>query len=166
MKDCRVIGIARILHVKLPIVRQDLMRVTGHLDRAIEDAPYMRTHFRTEIGFDLFEIAVEGAEDQPAEILDTHALEPVLAKIEIRRHAARAGEPALKRDRGEVAAEVIGPGVVNTGKLLALAGRLDAQHRAFMRASVDERVNGTLLVANDDDRCLTDKARAIVSGLG
>src|SRR5262249_59782221 len=120
----------------------------------MEEGANMRRHIRTEIGFDILDLVAEGAEHHAAKILDADTRKSVLRDVEILRHAAFAGEAALEGDRGQRAFQIVSPGVIDAGELLAVAMRLDAQHRALMGTAIDEGIDVSVLIAADDDRHL------------
>ena len=91
----------------------------------------------------------------------------VILYPEVGRHPALAVHPALKRDRLQVAAKVIAPGMVNALKILgAAAGIIEANQGAAMRAAVLERGDRSVIIAGDHHRHPPDNGRTPVAGIG
>src|ERR1700753_1595755 len=91
----------------------------------------------------------------------------MLLHLETLGHAALAFDAILEGDAAQIALPVVGPGVVDAGKILfALAVIVEADQRAAMVAAVFEGVYLTVGVADHDDRRLADFCGAEVAGLG
>ena len=83
----------------------------------------------------------------------------MILEPEIGRQPALAANAAPERRRLEVAREVVDPGVVDAVELLGAPEFLAAHEVAPVRATVDQRVQPSIVVAAHDDRRVAD-ARA------
>ena len=82
---------------------------------------------------------------------------------ELGRHPALALDPALERDTGQLAGQIIGPAVIDAADLLDVAAPLEAQQIAAMRATVDDGVDLALRIARDDHRRLADRRGDVIA---
>ena len=87
----------------------------------------------------------------------------MLRHVEVGRHAAVAVDAAAERDRAQVAAQVVAPGVIDALEVLHAAAVLQADQRAAMRAAVLESAKLAVLGAHHDDGHAADEGRAVVA---
>ena len=119
-----------------------------------------------EVVFDRRGGVRQRAEHQAAERGGAQLARADGAHVEILRHAALAVHAVAERDRHQVAAQVVAPGVIDAGEILGRAAVVQADQRAAMRAAVLERVHRAVLAAHDDHRHLAHEGGAEVAGVG
>src|SRR5262249_32026522 len=100
----------------------------------------------------------ELGDPQPGQIM--------LFLAELGRHAPLPLDPALERDAGQFAGQIISPAVIDAADLFDVAALLEAQQIAAVRAAVDKSVYGTIRIAGDDYRGLADRGRDVIPRLG
>ena len=139
MQQARVIGIAHVADIHLPVVGQDLAVGAQDLDRLAHHAARCARRSR---GRDRFRAAAPRRRSVPKtrpQKLSTRSARRFHSRaLEIRGHAALAGDAALERDGGEVAFEVVGPAVIDAADARAVAALAWADERAAMGAAVLE----------------------------
>ena len=82
MKDGRVIGIAGILPVQLPIRVEILTVIAENAEFATRDDLEILHHARTDIVAQRFHLVAERPKDQPTDRIDPEPLEPMLRLVE------------------------------------------------------------------------------------
>ncbi len=97
------------------------------MGRAVQDPADAADHLRPEIGFEVGRLAAESAEYEAGQFGDPQPRQIVVVLAELGRHPALPLDPALKGDAGQLAAEIIGPAVIDALDLLGVALALDAQ---------------------------------------
>src|SRR5919204_3876372 len=96
-------------------------------------------------------------EYEPA--VDAHPGHGVQAQLgELARRVARGERRCLQR-----AAAVVAPAVVRTDEALDIAATFRADHRAAMRAAVDQYFYRAVIMAADDDRFAPHARREVVA---
>src|SRR3546814_18992120 len=90
VEERRMIAVANILHIELPVAMNILSGGTQELDRLVEDAVDPGQHALAQIFNDRLDLVAEAAEDQPAIRCDTKLLQTVLLQIERSRHSCHA----------------------------------------------------------------------------
>jgi hypothetical protein len=85
--------------------------------------------------------------------------------LEIVRHAAAAVDAVPERDRFQVAAQVIAPGVIDAVEIFDFPTIVETDQRAAMRASVLERDDLAILGASHHDRHRAHHGGAVLAGL-
>ena len=114
-----------------------------------------------EIAGQAFDRRVEADEHHPAVAFEArYRLEAECLTVEGRRVGVVA------RDRGQMPAEVEGPGVIKAAEEPGRAGTLAADDVAAMRAGVEERARGAICVAHQDDRTPADPSGDKVARIG
>ena len=158
MQDRRVIGIADVLRVKLPVVVDDLAVIAEQAERPVEIPFHMARHRLAEERRDRLGRRRKRAEHQAAEHLHPKRFQAVLGRVEVVGHAALAAHAVLEGDALQPALQVIGPGVIDARERLAVVPFLEADQRALVGAAVDHRMHRAVVIAGDDDRDLADEA--------
>ena len=93
-----------------------------------------------------------GREHHAAVGRDVELAQAVLVRLEIRRHAALAGDAAAERHADEVALQIVGPLVIGADEFLGVAAELAAELGGAVRAAVLEHVDRAVLGARHHDR--------------
>ena len=167
MEQARVVGIANVLHVELPVIRHRLRVGAEDHHVAPDDAVDIGAHLGAEILLKRRRRLRQGHEYQPA--IDRHAerREAVGRQVEIGRHAALAAGALLEGDRGQTARKIVGPVVVDAGQPpIGPSGLVDADQIAAMDAAIDHRVDAAVRVADGEDRRVADPRAPVVAGFG
>src|SRR4051794_27396976 len=87
--------------------------------------------------------------------------------LEVWRHPAFAVHAMTERDRFQIAAQVVAPGMVDALKILSTdAGIIQADQGAAMRTAILERGNRPVGIAGDHYRHPADDGRPPVAGIG
>lgn len=90
----------------------------------------------------------------------------VLFHAERRRHAAIALDAILESDAGQIALQVVTPGVIHAGEVFGFTTVLQGKEGATMRAAILEGVEFAVAVAGHDNRGLANETGLKVAGLG
>src|SRR5918992_3337445 len=91
-----------VLEHELPVRGEALAGVAQDRERSAVEHPVVEgEHLAAEICLERRRLAAKRTEDRSAPCLDADSSEAVLAKREIRRHAAHALHPAAKRQPRE-----------------------------------------------------------------
>ena len=107
------------------------------------------------------DILAKRPEHKSAENLDAQFARRVFFRVAVRRHAALAANAAAECNAGQLAAQIIGPVVIDAGDFFRLATILMTQDRAAMRAAVFEGMDRAFGVAGDDNRHVAEMGRAV-----
>jgi hypothetical protein len=162
-----VVGVLDVLHVELPVVRQHLREAAEHDWRAPGQDPADAVQdLLAEVLLDVGQVVVQGAEDEPVHDCQSQLARPVSLQAEVGWHAALAAHSLGERDRGQVALQAVGPGVVDAGEVAGVAVVGHRDQRAAVRAAVLERVDLPVGVPGDQDRLLADERGTEVTRLG
>src|SRR5437763_4628024 len=102
---------------------------------------------RTEILGKRLHLGAVGREHHAAMRADLELGEPVLALLEVARHAALAANPALERDANQITLQIVGPLVIRTDEFVSAAGQLATEFRRPMRAAILHDADGAILRA-------------------
>src|SRR5829696_5707894 len=98
-----MIGVFDVLHVELPVARQDLAVAAEHPDRRTHHAADRLDEFCAEILIERRRICRQRAEHETSKRVYPQLARRMRLRFGIRRHAALAAETASERDAGEVA---------------------------------------------------------------
>ena len=135
----------------------DLAVEAEQFERPSQVAPDVMIHIRTENFWDGHGFIRERAEDEAAIDFDPQRFQAVLLRVEILRHAALATNAVAEGDTVQLAVQIVCPGVVDAGKILAVAPFLQADQRSLVGATVDHRMDVAVFVARDDDGNFADE---------
>ena len=167
VQQAGVIGVAHVLEVELPIVRQRLGEAADDLQPAVaEHATHAADDLGAEPGFKFRSVRGQRAEHHAAERGDAQLARAVFGHVEVGRHAAFAIHTAGERDRAQVAAQIVAPGVIDALEVLPAAGIVQADQRAAMRAAVLEGRELAVLGARHHHGHAADKGGAVVADVG
>ena len=162
-----MIGVLDVLDIELPVVVQDLRGRAEDFRLAAHDPADLRADQVADIFGQRRRLRRQRAEDEPGELVRAQFFQPVLFETEALRHAALAADAAAERDAGQIAGEIVAPGMIDAGQpVLGVAALLQADEIAAMGAAVDHRMDLAVLAARDDDRRLAEKRRLVVARLG
>ena len=148
-----MIGVLHVLDIELPIVGKSLRDAAEHDGlAAAEHAVDPREDLVAEIFLDRRHVLRKRAEHQPVHDRDAQLARIVLLHAEAVGHPAFALDPVFEGDARQVALRVVGPGMIDAGKiLLSLAVRVEADQRASVRAAVLENIDFAIVIARDND---------------
>src|SRR5437870_4100854 len=168
MQQTGMVGVARVLRVHLPVVRQHFNKAADDLDLATAKDPVEpRQHLWSNEVLDGRRCVAECAEHEAVERCHTQLSRTVIRYPEVGRHTTLALHPALEGDGLQVAAKVIAPGMVNALKVLgALTRVIEADQGAAVRAAVFEGGDRSVIIADDHYRHPPDNSRTPVAGIG
>src|SRR3989441_1000374 len=166
MQQARVVGVLHVLEVEFPVALQHLGVAAEDLYRFLHHAANPRRDLGTDVQLDRRRLVGERREHQSAENLDPEFPRGLALRLGVGRHAAFALYAATKRHRGEVAAQVVSPVVIDAGDLLRVAAVRQTKERAAVRAAVLEAADGAGLVARHHDRHLAGESGLEVALLG
>ena len=166
MQQRSVVGIPRVLRVKLPVRLHDLAVVPEDADRAAGEALDMLHRNGTQIVFQRRRIAVEAAEHQSAERRRFQTSHAAPGNLEVVRHTALALYPLLLGHREQSAGMVVAPHVIGAVELARVAAQPGDHLRAAMGAAVLEGVNRAFLAPHDDHAALAEIGRRIIALVG
>ena len=110
------------------------------------------------------DVGVEAAEQEAAVALEHRHLDQVVRAVGV--EVVRVARALGVLDLEQRAVVAVGPAVERAGQGLAVVPLLAAEHRAAVRAGVDQAVQPAVLVARDHDRLAADVGREVVAGLG
>ena len=167
VQQAGVVGVAHVLEIELPVVRQRLGEAADDLQLAVaQHAADAAGDVRAEPGFDVGRVGRQRAEHQAAEVVTRSLRGPccVMSKS--------AGMPPLpltpwrNATEQQVAAQVVAPGVIDALEVLRRAAVFQADQRAAMRAAVLEGAQLAVFGARDDDRHAADEGGAVVADVG
>ena len=160
----RMMRVATVLDIQLPVVRHDVVVAADDLHRpATDGAPDMRDHRLAQVLLQRRGLVAESAEHQALDHLDAQPGERMPRLVEALRHAAKAADALLERDAAQFARLVERPCMVRADEAaLALAARVVAEYRTLVRATVDQRVDAALRGAHDDHRGVADLGQHVV----
>ena len=161
-----MIGIAHIFHHQLPVVLQVLAVRADHLHGPAVGPLQVTGHHRPEILLDGGRRIRKRAEMDALKTCNAQAFKAMPGVVEIGGHASAAAHPALEGHAGQVSAQVVGPVVVHTGELLAIAPLIDANQGSAMRAAIDHGMHLAVFIAAKDDRCFTNKIELVITWPG
>ncbi len=166
VQQARVVGVAQVLGVELPVAGDQLPRIAENADRAVEEA---LDHPGAELAEILLQrlgaLRLEGAEKHAFVVPHGQFSRRLLLEIEVVGHAAFALEPLAEGQAGELAGGGIAPAVIEAHVALGVPAQLAHDHRAAVRAAVDEGVDRAVLVARHHDRRVADPRGAEVAGV-
>src|SRR5262249_44888487 len=160
--DAGVVGILCVLRVEFPVIWQYLGTAAENAGRPVQHASDPAGDFRPKINFQIGSVVPERPEHQAGELSDPQPGQIMLFLAELGRHAPLPPDPALERDAGQFAGQIISPAVIDAADLFDVAALLEAQQIAAVRAAVDKGVYGTIRIAGDDYRGLADRGRDVV----
>ena len=129
MQQARMIVVAAVFDVELPVVVHELAVAAENLDLAVQRALDVLDHHRAEVVAKRRRRARERAEDQTAYGLDAQPDQPMLRLVEIGRHAAFLLDAFFERDAGQVAVEIVNPVVVRANEVVGARACLWAGNR-------------------------------------
>ncbi len=90
----------------------------------------------------------------------------MLRRIEILRHAAFAAHAMPERDALQTSGEIVAPRMVDAGQRLGVAPLLQAHQCPFMGATIDHRMDRTVLIAGHHDRRFANSRETPITGIG
>ena len=153
VQQARVVRVLDVLEHQFPVGGCQLARVAEHAKLpAVEHTVEKRQHRRAKIFLERFQIRRKRGEDHPVAAGDPKPAQPVILRIEIRRHAALLLHAAPERHADQIALQVIGPLVVGTHELGGAAQMLLAELHAPVSAAILDDVDRAFLVAHHHDR--------------
>src|ERR1700730_2010343 len=149
-----MVGVARVLRVHLPVVRQHFNEAADDFEfAAAKDAVEPSQNFWSNEVFDGRRLVGERAEHEAVERCHTQLSRTMILYPEVGWHTALALHPALERHRLQIAAKVIAPGMVNTLKIFGpLAGVIEADQGTAVRAALFEWGDRSVIIAGDHNR--------------
>ena len=165
MQQRRVIGIARVLRIELPVAAHALAHVAQHLDRPREQPVDGRDQRLVEIVLKRGGVGAEAREDHALVRRHPQPGQAMRLGIEIGGIAAHARHAAAVGHADQLAARVVGPLVIDAAVLAGVAAGLALHRGAAMGAAVDEGVQAAVLGAADDDRRVAHERGLEVAGL-
>ena len=167
MEQARVVGILDVLEHQLPIARDPLPQIPEHDElAAVEDAVEIAEHRFAEIKLERFGVLGKAGEHDAVAARHREALQPMLLRAKIGRHAALTSIAAAERHAEQFAAEIIGPLVIGADKLLGRAAVSRAELRAAVGAAIEEDIDFARRVADRDHLPGAEPAALEVSGIG
>src|SRR5882762_4492745 len=163
MQEARVVGVLHVLEVELPVALQHLGVAAENLYGLLHHAADSRRDLGTDVAFDRRRLVRERREHQPAKALDAEFSRRLAPRVGVPGHAAFALDATAKRDRSEVALQVVSPVVIDAGDLFRIAAVRETQERTAVRAAVLEAADGTGFVPRRHHRHLARESGLEVS---
>src|SRR6202011_5190309 len=147
MQQTGMVGVARVLRIHLPVVRQHFNEAADDFDSAAAKDPVEPSQnlWSNEV-FDGRRLVGERAEHEAVERCHTQLSRTVVVYPEVGWHTTLALHPALERHRLQIAARVIAPGMIHALKICGSLPRvIDADQRTAVRTGVFEAAVGPSL---------------------
>ncbi len=164
VEQARVVGVLHVLHVELPVVGQRLGEAAQHPHRLAEHAADAPPHLRAQVLLDGRRLRGERGEHEAVEGGGPQLAGAVVGLAEGRRHPAPAVAALLERDADQVAAQVVGPRVVDALEVAARGPAVvERDEGPAVRAAVLEGVDLPVGAAHHDDRHLAHEGGAVVA---
>jgi hypothetical protein len=157
MKEGRVIAIAEILLVKLPVSTKQRLIVPDHLQAA--DAPFHVGSSLSQIRPEIRSLLIHTGEDQTAKDLYANCWQSEILAREGIAISLR------KRDTDEPSLEIIRPGVIRTSEDRATPPRPAHERRSAMTTCILEDANRSILIPTDEIGLPGDHHHFILSRL-
>src|SRR5499425_2325845 len=165
VEQARVVRVLHVLHVELPVVREDLDEAPEHTDRPAQHARDASEDLRAQIVLDGRRLRTETREDQAMERGRPKLARAVGGLGERWRHAPSSVRALLEGDAGEVALQIVRPRVVHALEVLGRPSVVEGDEGAAMRAAILEGADGAVGRAHHDHGHLADEGGAEVTGL-
>ena len=119
-----------------------------------------------DIGLDIGRVGRQRAEHQAAQGGRSQFARAMVGHAELVRHPALAVDAATERDRGQVAAQIVTPGVIDALEIFHVAAVVEADQRAAMGTAVFEGNDIAVAGTSHDDRHRAHHRGAVVAGFG
>ena len=157
-----MVGVAQVLGVELPVAVDALARVAEDLYRPREEALHHAHAEFAEVLLKRLGPIGECAEHHAIQRLHAQFARRDGAHVEVGGHPAFALQALAKGQPGELAGVGVAPAVIQAHEPLGVAAELTHDHRATVRAAVDEGMQRALFVARHDHRRIADPGRTEV----
>ncbi len=122
--------------------------------RLLHDAADAHRDLRADVALDRRGLVGERRKNQAAEDLDAEFLRRLALRLGVGGHTPFTLHAAAERHRGEIAAQIVSPVVIDADDLFNVAPILQAKERTAVRAAVLEAADGTRFVARHHHRHL------------
>src|SRR5262249_21863 len=117
VEQARVVGIAHVLEIELPVRGHPLPLIAEKLDGLAEALAEVFDEQRAEVTFQRLGCVAERAEDDAVPPLDAERLQTMLSHVEVGRHATAALDTPGERNADEIAAVAVAPIVIDAGEI-------------------------------------------------
>src|SRR5207247_9340189 len=134
-----------VLDVELPVVRQRLYEAAEYTNGSLQHARDPAENLPAQIGLDAGRVGAQAREDQPVNHGRPERARAVGRLGECGGHAAPAIGALLEGDAGEIALEVVRPGMVDALKMLRGAVIVQRDQGAPVRAAILEGADAPVL---------------------
>ena len=165
VEQTRVIRIAGVLRIKLPVAVNMLALVSKNLDRLAHDTFDVLDHDRPQKVTQRLYSLREAGEDQPAHRICAQLFETMLLHVEVARHAALTLKPAPERNPDQIAFQIIGPLMIYAFQSGPVAAYLAADQGTAVGAAVNHDMDFSVAASGNYYRGLTNEGRLEVSRL-
>ena len=166
MQQARVVAVLDVFDVELPVVGQGLRETADDLHRLVHHTFDALADFGAEVVPDVGHVVRKTAEHQAGVHGNAQLARAVFFLAEVRRHAALTLDAFFERHTRQVALAVVAPCVVDTLEVVGLAGFLQRNERAAVRAAVFKGIDFAVRVAHHHHRRGASERGAVAALVG